>query len=321
MRKILFFAIILFANCFSGFTQTSSQTRTATYLNNLNTFRQVFGDQGYPKAKAADVAVDEDVYAFTKKLSSSTRIRHNDTSSSSLALQGFGFTIPENATIENISVKVRRFKKGGLAIKDHFVSVMRRYDCTEGNCIYGYMWRNGDVYSGNVYPDTETEYIFSQSGSGNNGGFNHDEPYQWTPAMVNHLFFGVRIDTYPLEGRGSVTVYYDLVEVTVEYSEPPTIAGRSSIAAEVKPLKKPIVYPNPFTTKTNIQFTVTESGNAVVELYNITGVKVRTLFSGNVVQGQVYNIAAGDAQLPNGIYVYIIRSGKQRQTGKIIKLE
>ena len=41
----------------------------------------------------------------------------------------------------------------------------------------------------------KTEYIFSQSGSGNNGGFNHDEPYQWTPAMVNHVRFGVELRT------------------------------------------------------------------------------------------------------------------------------
>jgi len=280
----------------------------------------VFGDQGYPKATAADVAADDDVYAYTKKLSSSTRIRRNDTSSSSLALQGFGFTIPDEATIENISVRVRRFKKGTLSIKDHFVSVMRRYDCTEGNCIFGYMWRNGDVYPGNSYPDAETEYIFSQSGSGNNGGFNHDEVYQWTPAMVNHQYFGVRIDTYPIEGRGSVVAYYDLVDVTVEYSMPVT-NRRAPSTTETKPLKEPIVYPNPFAMKTNIQFTASENGNAVVELYNINGVKVRTLFSGGVFQGQVYNVSAGDVLLPKGIYVYNIRNGKQNQRGQLIKLQ
>src|SRR4030095_8159032 len=319
MRKNLL--LLAFASInYWGFAQPLSQTRTATFLNNLNNFRQVFGDQGYPQATAADVAADDDVYAYTKKLSSSTRTRHNDTSSSSLALQGFGFTIPEEATIENISVRVRRFKKGGPAIKDHFVSVMRRYDCTERNCIYGYMWRNGDVYPGNFYPDTETEYIFSQSGSGTNGGFNHDEAYQWTPALVNHQYFGVRIDTYPTEGRGSVVVYYDLVEVTVEYSMSVT-SRRAPSTTETKPFKKPIVYPNPFKTKTNIQFVAAESGKAVVELYNVNGAMVRSLFSRNVVQGQVYNVGVGDAQLPKGIYVYRIGNGNQKQTGRIIKLE
>jgi hypothetical protein len=184
------------------------------------------------------------------------------------------------------------------------------------------MWRNGDAYLGNVYPDIETEYDFSQSGSGNDGGFNHDEAYQWTPAMVNHQYFGVRIDSYLLEGRGSVTVSYDLVNVTVEYSVPEAGTRKSPDAArEIKPLKEPIVYPNPFTSKSNIQFTAAETGSAAVELYNITGVKIRTLFSANVIQGQTYNVAAGDAQLPTGVYVYMIRNGKQKHTGRIIKLE
>jgi hypothetical protein len=90
---------------------------------------------------------------------------------------------------------------------------------------------------------------------------------------------------------------------------------------EAKPLKEPIVYPNPFTTKTNIQFTPTENGNAVIELYNISGIKLRTLFTGYVAEGQVYNVPAGDTRLPNGIYVYMIRNGKQKHIGRIIKLE
>jgi hypothetical protein len=319
MRKHLFLLVLLSPTSFFAFAQTSPQTKTATFLNNLNTFRQVFGNQGYPKATAEDVAADDGVYAYTRKLSAATRTRGNDSSSSSLALQGFGFNIPLEATIENISVIVRRFKQGGPLIKDQFVSVMRRYDCTEGNCIYGVMWRNGDVYPGNYYPETETQYEFFQNGFGNNGGFNHDETYQWTPAMVNHQFFGVRIDTYPPEGRGTVTVYYDQVQVTVAYSMPP-VAGRSA-TTEVKSSKQPIVYPNPFTSKTNIQFVAAKSGKTVVELYNISGAKMRTLFSGDVVQGQVYNVGVGDAQLPKGIYVYRISNGKQKYTGRIIKLE
>jgi hypothetical protein len=48
--------------------------------------------------------------------------------------------------------------------------------------------------------------------------------------------------------------------------------------------------------------------------------KIRTLFSRNVIPGQVYNASFGDA-LPKGIYVYNISNGKQKYSGKIIKLE
>jgi hypothetical protein len=45
-----------------------------------------------------------------------------------------------------------------------------------------------------------------------------------------------------------------------------------------------------------------ETGNAVVELYNISGAKIRTLFSGNVVQGQVYNVDTKNIALHKGSY-------------------
>ena len=75
-----------------------------------------------------------------------------------------------------------------------------------------------------MYPNTETEYIFSQIGSGNNGGYFHNQAYLWTPAIINHQYFGVRIDSYTPIGNGSVVVNYDFVDITVEYSLPETTA-------------------------------------------------------------------------------------------------
>jgi hypothetical protein len=327
MRKYLYLSVILLANCLFGFAQTSSQTRTAAYLNNLNQFQQVYGNQNYPRARAQDVAANDNIYTCTSKLTSEkdsgwTR----STALSTLALQGFGFTIPDDAAIENIVIKVRRFKKGTPSVGDHILSLMQRFEQSAGlPGQYGAMWTFMDDeeldYPGRIYPATETEYLFSQRGSGNNGGGYHDQDYEWTPAIVNAITFGVRIMNYHPIGKGTVQICYDLVEVTVEYSQPATKAGRSSVATEAKPLKEPIIYPNPFTTKTNIQFTASESGSAVVELYNIAGTKIRTLFSANVVQGLVYNTSFEDALLPSGVYIYTISNGKQKHTGRVIKLK
>jgi len=216
----------------AGENVVESQTRTAAFLNNLNNFQQVFGDQGYPRAKAENVSADDGKYASTRKLSS------NGISSSSLALQGFGFTIPDDATIQNIAVRVRRFKNGSPAIGDYFLSVMQRYQCGSGPCTYGVFWTYLDDYPGKMYPNTETEYVFSQTGSGNNGGFNHNQVYQWTPAIVNHQYFGVRIDSYPPSGKGSAVVNYDLVDIIVEYSLPETTARKSPVASGANTLIK-----------------------------------------------------------------------------------
>jgi hypothetical protein len=324
MKKTLLLLAMPLAYCLTGLTQLPSQTSTATYLNNLNQFREVYGDQNYPRATAPEVAVDDNIYASSSRLvairDSASGFRSR--SVASLALQGFGFTIPVDASIENIQVRLRRFKTGHAPVGDYILSVMQRYQQTETQpSLYGKMWTYLDTYDGKIYPDTETQYIFSQTGAGADGGFNHDQAYQWTPAMVNAVTFGVRIDNYPPVGKGSVVIHYDLVEVTVQYSILTASTSHLENTTQTNILKAPVVYPNPFTTKTKIQFTAAENGNAAIELYTILGVKIRTLFSANVVQGQVYTVDATDGQLAKGVYVYRIMNGKQKFTGKILKIQ
>ena len=192
----------------SGDTQILTQTRTPGFLNNLNDWPYT---NAYPGALASDVAADDDKFAYSFKLSS------GNWSDASLSLQGFGFTIPDTATIRKITLKIRRFKEGEATIGDYFLTLMQQYNCDNGVCRYGVEWTDQDTYPGKTYPDTETEYVFSQSGEGNDGGYNHDEQYRWTPASINYIHFGVRIDVAPLLGPAELTVFYDLVELTVEY--------------------------------------------------------------------------------------------------------
>ena len=135
--------------------------------------------------------------------------------------------------------------------------------------------------------------------------------------MINDTEFGVSIAAQST-GSGAVIVY-DLLEITVEYTLP--AARTSLLAAETPLVNQPTVYPNPFTTHTNIQFYATESGPATVELYTVIGTKVKTLFADDVVKGQAYSVEVAEAQLPKGIYLYAISAGGQKYTGRIIKLE
>ena len=139
--------------------------------------------------------------------------------------------------------------------------------------------------------------------------------------MVNAVTFGVVIHNYPPIGKGSVAIHYDIVEVTVEYSEYTANSSHLENAAETKFLKTPVVYPNPFKTISNMQFVARETGNAVVELYTILGTKTQTLYSGRVIQGQTYNLTIGDRRLAKGMYIYRITNGKQIFAGRILKVE
>ena len=62
-------------------------------------------------------------------------------------------------------------------------------------------------------------------------------------------------------------------------------------------------YPNPFNSMTNIKFKMSESGFAVINIYDISGRLVRNLINENLQQGEYsYKFDAGD--LPGSVYFY-----------------
>jgi len=178
-----------------------SQTKTGSLFNNWGESIANY----WLQASAQNFSADDDSYAYSKKLS---RARNQ----LPLLLQDFGFEIPSNATIDRIVVRATRFKTGKGSITDYFASLVRRLDNND-KYEYGVWFTNP-----NFYPAIKTEVIYSQTGTGINGGFEGNIPYQWTPAMINDPAFGVRIAN--AQPTGSVVVYYDLVEITVEYSLP-----------------------------------------------------------------------------------------------------
>ena len=72
-------------------------------------------------------------------------------------------------------------------------------------------------------------------------------------------------------------------------------------------------YPNPFNPETNIKYSVPNDGNIQIEVYNILGKKVRTLFEGQQTAGtyQVRWDARDDygSTLSSGVYLITLRSG------------
>ena len=179
----------------------SSQTKTAGRFNDWPP--RTFVD-AYPQGEADHVAFDDNSYAYTKRLNSRNWY-------ASLVLQGFGFTVPSDATIDNIIVSVRRFKKGNPSIRDYFANLVKEWSFQEITVSDGQIRITILIQKQQLFIP-KAEWV-AMVASGN-------QFYQWTPAMINDPDFGVRIDVYPPVGVGSVVVYYDLVEITVEYSLP-----------------------------------------------------------------------------------------------------
>ena len=84
-------------------------------------------------------------------------------------------------------------------------------------------------------------------------------------------------------------------------------------------------YPNPFNPTTEIQFTVPNSGDVQIVLYNMLGQEVRTLFTGQVQRG-TYSLqwdgqSNSGKQMSSGTYIYRMTAGDFVQSKKMMLIK
>ena len=83
-------------------------------------------------------------------------------------------------------------------------------------------------------------------------------------------------------------------------------------------------YPNPFRARTAIQFDAVEPGNAVIQVFDVTGRKVRTLLERRVDEGAhvVHWNGVDDLgrSVSPGVYFYTLKLGGGSATKRMIYL-
>ncbi|MFQ6115614.1 MAG: metallophosphoesterase [bacterium] len=109
--------------------------------------------------------------------------------------------------------------------------------------------------------------------------------------------------------------------------KPGTTAVNETIAGNTLPAGYHLLqnYPNPFNPQTTIQFDLPTSGNVILEIFNISGSVVNTLFAGYLTEGTHKlnwpGVNSAGLQLPSGAYFYRIRTDTFEKTMKMIKLQ
>ena len=79
-------------------------------------------------------------------------------------------------------------------------------------------------------------------------------------------------------------------------------------------------FPNPFNPTTNISFSLPETGNVTIKVYNTLGAEIKTLLSESMAAGN--HVVAFDAtNLPSGIYFYSMNSNGFSMTKKMLLLK
>ena len=79
-------------------------------------------------------------------------------------------------------------------------------------------------------------------------------------------------------------------------------------------------YPNPFNPSTTIEFSVSSEGIVYLEVFDITGRKIITLFNEHVQSGS-YTVEFNGDNLPSGLYFYKLTSGSDSITNKMLLIK
>jgi hypothetical protein len=79
-------------------------------------------------------------------------------------------------------------------------------------------------------------------------------------------------------------------------------------------------FPNPFNPATRIRFSIPVSSEIQLEVYNTLGRKISTLASGKYNAG-IYEVSFGTTDLPSGVYICRLSSGKFAETSKMILIK
>jgi len=81
-------------------------------------------------------------------------------------------------------------------------------------------------------------------------------------------------------------------------------------------------YPNPFYSNSTIEFSIPVATQVTLEIYNLSGVKLTTLFEGyveaNISHSVKFNVST--VQTSN-VYIYVIKAGEKVKYGRLVVIK
>ncbi|MEO8166891.1 MAG: T9SS type A sorting domain-containing protein [bacterium] len=131
------------------------------------------------------------------------------------------------------------------------------------------------------------------------------------------------VDNAALSGEWFYRLKQTDLDGTIHFTDPIQVSVLTTVNNDVAPREFSLSqnYPNPFNPSTQIKFSVQSTDHARLEVFNILGQKVATLYN-DIAEAGVYHIVSLDGtSLSSGIYFYQLESGKKIQLKKLILLK
>ncbi|MCF7913388.1 MAG: C10 family peptidase [Candidatus Cloacimonetes bacterium] len=199
--------------------------------------------------------------------------------------------------------------------------------------LWGQVWMDGNLVS---------EKAVDSFGYGEVVEVTFDNLIPVEPEMDYFVGFKVQstnadfawFDTLPrVEGKGAWFRINSWTEVSSNYNHNFVITAKvMSTTADGEEFDiNPVTdylgqnYPNPFNPETNISFSLAETGQASLEIFNIKGQKVKTLVNGMMEKGEhILHWSGNDdsgKSVSSGIYFYKLKNGRYTSTKKMILMK
>lgn len=121
--------------------------------------------------------------------------------------------------------------------------------------------------------------------------------------IVNNNELSTTPDAFDVDGVVAIHNCEDAVE-----PRPAAVEAQESLSA----------YPSPTTGPATIEFEAAKAGKSTLDIIDMNGRLVKTIFNENVVAGQTYSVDFDGSDLPNGIYITKLTTDNNIVVGKIM---
>ncbi len=138
----------------------------------------------------------------------------------------------------------------------------------------------------------------------------------------------VKVNTNAISDSNITDIAFDLDNVTYVGTSDGQLFKDTSSTTYINKFKKIKVaslytlnenYPNPFNSSTTIRYTISKPENVTFEVFNLLGQKIITLIDKQMPSGS-HKVEFTAENLPSGVYLYRIKTGKYQETKKMILL-
>jgi len=144
---------------------------------------------------------------------------------------------------------------------------------------------------------------------------NEDHTYEWT--FDGEIIEGANVNSYAAEFNGVYTVTVDNGTCSATYEK--TVTEATNVGVEELLINNLTIAPNPFNQDTKVSFSLKETTDVTVVVYDLTGKKIWAQPTTQLTAGNQVIALSELANIQTGVYILQIEMGTESISKRLIK--